>query len=755
MNFHLSSQRIKTAEDAVRVGLSIIPTKLDKRPLIDTWKPFQKQAATIKQVRQWSAQSPAGWAMITGEVSNVITLDFDGPAGIATMRKLGLDPHRQTPSGGFHVDFIHPGHKIKTLNGKSKTILGEQWPGLDIRADGGYAVIIGKSDKGEYRWLRDFSPESVDVLSSDELKDFLGINPPKPVTLPAPPAKRVPQLESHTAARVDSGRLIQSALDRASADGRNNSGFWLACQLRDNGYSNFDADSVMTEYAGRVPSTNTKGQHEPYGVHEARASLREAYSKGAREAWTPKRPYNHTDVPVLPGTEKKSDLWDFPLTELGNAERMVLLHGKSIRFCHPWGKWLVWDGRRWALDDTAEIQRRAQDTVRKMFASAGKIEDSKLRDDAWKLSRQSEKNAQLTAMITLAATQKGMPVLPDQVDSDPWLLNCSNGTLDLRNGQLYPHRPEDLITKLAPVAYDADAKCPSWLRFQDRVMNGDAELIRFKQRALGYGLTGVVTEKRSVFINHGSGNNGKTTELETEREMLGDYSGQIRIETLMEQSRSSGNSPSPDIADLRGLRLVVSSEPSEGQRLSESTVKYLTSMGTIKARQLHKGNFEFRQTWKIFMDCNHRPEVRGTDNAIWNRIGLVPFDVVIPDEEIDRDLPAKLRAELPGILAWAVAGCMEWQAVGLEPPATVKAATDEYRSEMDAIGRFIEDRCIRNPSASARGNSLYSEYQKWCEESGEKPYTMTSFGRHLTERTGFAKDRDNKGIIYLGVGLRV
>ena len=435
---------------------------------------------------------------------------------------------------------------------------------------------------------------------------------------------------------------------------------------------------------------------------------------------------------------------------------MVLLHGKYIRFCHPWGKWLVWDGRRWALDDTAEIYRQAQDTVRRMFKSADNIQDTKLRDEALKLSRQSEKNAQLTAMIALAATQTGIPVLPDQVDGDPWLLNLLNGTLDLRNGQLYPHRPEDLITKIASVPWDPEATCPSWMRFQDRVMNGDAELIGFKQRAIGYALTGVANEKRSFFIFYGLGNNGKTTDLETLREMLGDYSGQIRIETLMEQSRSNGNSPSPDIADLRGLRMVVSSEPSEGQRLAESTIKYLTSMGTIKARQLHKGNFEFRQTWKIFMDCNHKPEVRGTDNAIWNRIGLVPFNVVIPDEEIDRDLPARLRAELPGILAWAVRGCAGMGTLaGWEHRQPCGKRQPGYRSEMDAIGRFIEERCVQLPNASARAAGLYSEYQNWCEESGERPYTSKAFGTQLSSRAGITKDRDNKGAIYLGVGILV
>jgi putative DNA primase/helicase len=387
-----------------------------------------------------------------------------------------------------------------------------------------------------------------------------------------------------------------------------------------------------------------------------------------------------------------------------------------------------------------------------MLTDAFQLEDPDKRSRLLGHASSSEKATRVKAMIELATAEEGVPVTPQDLDADPCLLNVLNGTVDLRTGTLYEHRRSDLITKIAPVVYDPRAMCPTWLAFQQRIMGGNEELIAFKQRAVGYALTGLVTEKRSLFFYYGTGNNGKTTELELLRDMLGDYAGQLRIESLMEQRSRDGNAPSPDIADLRGLRFVISSEPSEGQRLAEATIKYLTGMGTIKARHLHKENFEFKQTWKFFMDCNHKPVIRGTDRAIWNRIGLVPFDIVISDEEIDKELPAKLREELPGILAWAVEGCLAWQASGLEVPAQIRRATEGYRAEMDVIGRFVEERCVMMSSLACRGKELYKNYTQWCVESGEPPLTLTSFGLRMAEK-GFRKKHDEKGVKYEGLGI--
>jgi len=467
-------------------------------------------------------------------------------------------------------------------------------------------------------------------------------------------------------------------------------------------------------------------------------------------------PRKHYEIHVISGGgSERIDLWQFPLTDFGFAERFTLLHGANIRFCHPWSKWLIYNEPEgpWLIDQTAKILQLVKNTTRAMFLSAAKIESSGERDAALAFSKECEKTNKIMGMLRLAASENGIPILPTDLDADNYALNVENGTLDLQTGTLRPHRREDLITKICPVKIDPAATCPTWLDFQERVTAGRADLIQFKQNFTGYSLTGEASEKRSLAILYGAGNNGKTTELELLRYLLGDYAGQIRIESLMEQKNRNGSGPSPDIADLRGLRLVVSSEPGEGQRLAENTVKYLTSMGTIKARHLNRENFEFQQTWKIFMDCNHKPVIKGTDSAIWNRIGLVPFDVVIPDEEIDRDLPAKLRAEAPGILAWAVQGCLNWQQKGLCVPDAVREATSAYRADMDVIGRFIEECCVLLPNASSKAKDLFSVYAKWCNENGDPPVNMMNFAARLFER-GFAKSRDYKGVKYSGIGIK-
>jgi putative DNA primase/helicase len=262
-----------TAQWGLEHGWSIIPCRSDKRPMIKAWKPFQTERATQQKLAEWQSLNPPLWAMVTGAISQRFTLDFDGEAGCRTLEQLGIEPHRSTPSGGFHIDFEYPGWKIPTLNGKSKRDLGAGWPGLDIRADGGYAIFAGQTPRGEYRWCRDPAPCPLAFLPAD-LSKYLGLTYP-------------PDLVSNRE-RVDPDRLICKALDRVAADGRNNSGLWLACQLRDNRYSESEALPFMRSYCGRVPGTNAKGELEAYTEQEALATIREAYSRPARKPWNPK-----------------------------------------------------------------------------------------------------------------------------------------------------------------------------------------------------------------------------------------------------------------------------------------------------------------------------------------------------------------------------------------------------------------------------------------------------------------------------------
>lgn len=288
---------------------------------------------------------------------------------------------------------------------------------------------------------------------------------------------------------------------------------------------------------------------------------------------------------------KKENPGIFHLTDLGNAQRLVYRYGRDIRYCHPWNKWLTWTGTHWAIDDTAAVVRFAKDTVRQIYIEASEEEDERARKAIAEHAKRSEAKTRITNMISLAASEPGIPILPDQLDRNPWLLNVANGTIDLKTAQLKPHKREDLITKIAPVNYDPSAKCPTWLSFLDRIMNGKQELIKFLQRAIGYALTGDTSEQ-VIFIFHGSGANGKSTFLETISAMLGDgYAQQTPTSTLM--VRRNETIPN-DIARLKGARFVTAVEAEAGQRLAESLVKQMSGQDKLVARFMRGEFFEFR-----------------------------------------------------------------------------------------------------------------------------------------------------------------
>ena len=325
------------------------------------------------------------------------------------------------------------------------------------------------------------------------------------------------------------------------------------------------------------------------------------------------------------------------------------------------------------------------------------------------------------------------------------LLPVANGTLDLRSGQLGEHRREHRMTRTTAVAWSPCAVCPTWLAFLERVLP-DAEVRDFIRRAVGYSLTGSVAEQKLFFL-YGSGRNGKSVFLEILEALAGEYSTPTRMETL---TINRGAIPN-DIAALAGARVVTVSETAEGARLNESLVKDLTGGDAISARFLRQEFFTFKPQFKLWIRGNHKPQIRGSDDGIWRRLMLVPFTVQIPLDEVDHDLPAKLRAELPGILNWAVQGCLEWQAGGLRPPEAVTAAVGEYRGEMDILGQFINECCVAIPGAITTAKALYSAYSKWCADSGEQAVAQRRFGMALSER-GFERVKSGT-VSWNGIGL--
>ena len=436
-------------------------------------------------------------------------------------------------------------------------------------------------------------------------------------------------------------------------------------------------------------------------------------------------------------------------TDQGNAERLVARHGKSLRYVHPWGKWLVWDGKRWKIDDTGGVLRYAKDTVRAMFHEADPSDESPIDRELAKHAMRSEAKERIKAMIALAQSEPGIPLLPDQLDADPWLLNVLNGTIDLRSGELREHRRKDLITKIAPVEYDPEASAPRFERFMREVLVED-RLVKFVRRFAGYSLTGS-TRERVFAILWGRGKNGKTTLIELLRAVLGDYAANTDVETvLVRQYSGVGN----DVAALRGARFVSAAEVEQGRVLAESKVKNLTGSDTVTARFLFAEPFDFRPEFKLWLSTNNKPIIRGTDDAIWDRIRLIPFTRRFEGEKADAELLEKLRAELPGVLRWIVEGCQEWQREGLGEPKEVATATAGYRAEMDTLAAFIEECCVTNPGVWVEFKHLWAAWTSWCEESNETPGNKRRFADLLTER-GYEKDNGAKNAaMRRGIALR-
>jgi putative DNA primase/helicase len=279
-------------------------------------------------------------------------------------------------------------------------------------------------------------------------------------------------------------------------------------------------------------------------------------------------------------------------------------------------------------------------------------------------------------------------------------------------------------------------------RFLERITGGDQALAGYLQRAIGYSITGV-TGEQVLFFAHGHGANGKSTLMNAMRSALGDYWAALAPDTLV----NDGSAQHPtNIADLVGKRFVVSQEVEEGRRIDEQLVKQLTGGDRLKARFMRQDFFEFTATHKIWLCANHKPFVRGTDHAIWRRIKLIPFTVTIPDSERDTHLDAKLAAEAPGILAWAVQGCLWWQRDGLAAPDSVEGATAGYRVEQDVLGRFLEDRCFVEPGNEqmrCAAASLRGSYVEWCDEQGERPMSARALAPHLRER-GLVSVKDRR-----------
>jgi putative DNA primase/helicase len=664
-------------------------------------------------IRQWWERHPdANIGIATGTISNLVVLDVDPRHGGDESLKQWTTQYGQdflatvtscTGGGGLHLLYTYPDQPIRNKAGLA--------PGLDIRGDSGYIV----------------APPSMHASG----QPYHWEQPPDTTPLAPLPAWLLDLLT--TSSHRSNGALPEVSAPIPEGQ-RNNTLTSLAGTMRRRGMS-------AEEICGALLIINNRRCQPPLQDDE----LWRIATSIAR--YGPSAPVTHGN-----GSQRSHEHApesDY-VTDYGNARRLVKRHGLDLRFCPLWGQWFVWNGTHWVRDLDGEVMRRAKETVVSIYTEVNAVKDNSEQCKALLRHAQgSQAEPRLKAMIKLAESEREIPVLPDQLDTNPWLLNVRNGTLDLRTGTLRAHRRDDLITKVAPVAYDPDAACPVWQAFLARIMRGNEVVISFLQRVIGYALTGSIAEQ-CFFLLYGTGANGKSTFLETVRALLGAYAHQTDFTTFLVRSSDTVRN---DLARLRGSRFVSAVEVESGRRLDEALVKQVTGGDPIVARFLYREFFQYVPQFKIFLAANHKPVIRGTDDGIWRRIRLIPFTETIPPQEQDKDLLAKLRAELPGILKWALAGCLAWQREGLGAPEEIDHATETYRDEMDPVGAFLEDCCDLDPTAKTSTHCLYTAFTAWCQDSGESVMHLKRFAMRLAER-GFTKVRMGNRRGWVGLKLQ-
>jgi putative DNA primase/helicase len=410
-------------------------------------------------------------------------------------------------------------------------------------------------------------------------------------------------------------------------------------------------------------------------------------------------------------------------------------HHERLRYVAIWGNWLEWDGCRWTKDGTLKVLDLARKAVRIRAANCA----------APKVAIAIASAKTIASTERLARSDRKIAATSDQWDADPWSLNTPRGAIDLRTGAIRPSIAADYATKITSVGPDDHCDISVWLRFLNRVTGGDKELAGFLQRMSGYALTGDTSEHALFFI-YGTGANGKSTFLNALTGCLGDYHRTSAIETF---TASKTERHPTDLAGLRGARLVTAIETEEGRQWAESKIKSLTGGDRIAARFMRQDFFEFTPAFKLIIAGNHKPGLRSVDEAIRRRFHLVPFTITVPPEERDGTLPDQLRAEWPGILAWALEGCLEWRRQGLAPPAAVREATAAYLEAEDALAAWIDDQCHVDPDAWESSSDLFRSFRSWADRCGEYHGSQKKFIQRLDERgggLGLRRGRDNRGV---------
>lgn len=502
---------------------------------------------------------------------------------------------------------------------------------------------------------------------------------------------------------------------------------WLACE----------SGMVRWEHAGegnlRDPEILQKVKE--YAVHKGYFTREQLFS---------------VNIPNQAKIDNKIIIDDAPLTEGGNATRLIKLHGDDIRYCHTYKKWLIWDGFRWQIDNNGKIVRLAEGIVNHLYLLAANAETANSRQVLSAFAKSSDKNFHLKNVLEIAKNREGVAIVSNVLDCDEWKLCTPNCSIDLKTLEHHKPKREDLITKRIGCNFDREATCLLWLAFLEKIFRGDKELISYLQRAIGYTLSGS-TKEQCYFFLHGSGANGKSVFLAVLRALLGEYAKQASFDTFLVQRDAKVRN---DLAALAGARLITASEAEEGARMSMQVIKSWTGADPITARFLFGEDFTFRPVGKIWMAANTKPIISERNFAAWRRVHLIPFLVTIPKPEQDTNLEAKLLMELSGILNWALEGLRDYHRIGLEPPEAVKAATETYRRENDSLEAFISEACQIQKLAVCKNTTLFYAYENFCRDTGLNQISQTKFSLDLKAKENISLRKTMEGRFWYGIDLK-
>jgi putative DNA primase/helicase len=721
---------------------------------------FKDATTDEATIRGWWSRYPAANIGIACGPSKLLVIDIDtkggkdGPAAWERLKaehgELGVTLEQLTGSGGKHLLFDRSGYE-----GTIKSSSSED--GLDVRADGGYIVAAPSRHRSgdRYSWLN-IERTRAAASAPEWLCEWAANRKSQQKNQPKKDRpmknrsrmeqgqhdKAVPYTPEEEARAISALKLFPAKF----VDDRQN---WrdIGMALHSTGWpsarSLFDEWSMGSAACGGANGFVGSEKYDEKEQEKLWSSLDRPYDGeqiGLGTLYHLAEPYGFVNPKKV------------HFTDVGNAKRLVARHGNNIRYVVEWTTWIVWKNNRWIVDNDYEIVRLAKDTINAMFAETTTMPEGETRTKLRAHAVASEDAKRVRAMVDMAKSELGVPISATLLDSNPYLLGVQNGAIDLKAFEFREARREDYITMYCNVHYNPRATCPNWLKFLNRIMDLKQDVISYLQRVCGYTLTGCVDEE-TMWIFWGEGKNGKSTYRETLNILLGNYAATFGVELLLPKKQAGG--ATPEVERLKGKRLATVNELTENDVLSEQRVKYIVSNEKISARGLYKDIIEFNPTHKAVVTTNHKPIIKGTDEGIWRRVHLVPFTVIIPQEERDPKFREKyLLPELPGILNWMLDGLESYYEQGLNAPEEVCAATEAYRNELDIIEQWLEECCERDPKAIEPIQALHDNYKIWAELEHNWAHNKRKFGR-LLEGKGFMPDTGAKHVkVRRGLRLR-